>query len=542
MNRLEARPSRGGAWLAARPIACPPAAAPTSRPGSGRDGRSPHDDAQAPLDAVAWDGVPLAVSTGRLRSGGRRGFPLPPRSRWARDLALAAAAAMVATGAIAGLSGSFTRLAPGTEPAAPPVQLATVLAPRVPAAPEIVAEARAQAVAPAPPATPPSPPPAPRPARDVVVSALLGGGGPETTASFVTPPARPRDLGAAAETAKGRGARLEESGPAVPPLRGASARPAGAFRQAVTRLVQFDTAPFPYDGMLPGTQEPFLNTEQGEERGHRTSRGRVLLEQETFADNRVLTHIPPGFDVDRPGILVVFFHGHGAVLKRDVLQRQQVPQQITASGANAVLVVPQFAVDASDSSAGRFWEEGGFARFLDESAQRLAQLQGDPASADKFRRMPVVVVAYSGGFVPAAYALNVGGAKDRVKGVVLLDAIYGEHEKFASWAASSRGNFLVNASTNYTKAQSTALERMLAARDVPVGTELKGNLSRGGAVFLSTGGEFNHRDYVTQAWTAKPIADVLSRLPDYRRGGGGNDAVASLDGGSRKQRSAAAAQ
>lgn len=536
MKLLKARQSQGGAWLAARPNACPSAAFLPSRLSRRRPDPAEflHDDAPEPSDTIDWDGVPLAVSTSRLRSGGRRGLSLSGRSRWGVELVIVAGAALVVTGAIAGLSGSFVGVE-SKAAAEAPVQLASVIAPRVPAAPAIVVEARAQSAAPVQPAIPPQ-----RPARDVA-TALLQVGGPETTASFVTPPSRPKDLSAGAESGRMRQARLEESGPVAPPLRRASPRAAGGLRQGVTKLVGFDAAPFPYDGMLPGTQEPFLNTEQGEERGHRTSRGRVLLEQETFADNRVLTHIPPGFDIDRPGILVVFFHGHGAVLKRDVLQRQQVPQQITASGANAVLVAPQFAVDASDSSAGRFWEEGGFARFLDESAQRLAVLQGDPASVDKFRRMPVVVVAYSGGFVPAAYALHNGGAGDRVKGVLLLDAIYGEHEKFASWAASSKTNFLVNASTNYTKAQSTALKRMLAARDVPVSTDLKPNLSRGGAVFLSTGGEFNHRDYVTQAWTAKPIADVLSRLPEYRRGSGASDAVAALEtGSSRKQRSAAA--
>ena len=70
--------------------------------------------------------------------------------------------------------------------------------------------------------------------------------------------------------------------------------------------------------------------------------------------------------------MVVFFHGHGANLARDVRDRQQVPAQITAAGTNAVLVAPQFAVDAADSSAGKFWEPNGFRRFLDEAAVKLA--------------------------------------------------------------------------------------------------------------------------------------------------------------------------
>jgi hypothetical protein len=39
---------------------------------------------------------------------------------------------------------------------------------------------------------------------------------------------------------------------------------------------------------------------------------------------------------------------------QDVRDRQQVPAQITSAVVNAVLVAPQFVVDAADSSAGKF--------------------------------------------------------------------------------------------------------------------------------------------------------------------------------------------
>jgi hypothetical protein len=51
---------------------------------------------------------------------------------------------------------------------------------------------------------------------------------------------------------------------------------------------------------------------------------------------------------------------------------------------NAVLVAPQFAVNAADSSAGKFWEPNGFKRFLDEAAIQLARMYGDPRSAFTF--------------------------------------------------------------------------------------------------------------------------------------------------------------
>ncbi|MDB5590415.1 hypothetical protein [Enterovirga sp.] len=468
----------------------------------------------APGPATDWDATPLRQGSlrpsGRLVvGGGRRGITL-------RDVGLAAGVALIGTAVVACLPIG------GAEGPRPAVQSAKPAAePRLAAANAAVLESL------------------PHPATTLAalaperaVAAQTARLDPDSTAAFASASAAPRDpVGA-----KLRSARVNDD-PPLPNLRQLAPRGPAPLKQAVTRLVGFDAAPFPYDGLIPGTQQPFLNTEQGEERGHRSGRGRLFLESETFGDNRVLAHIPRGFDLGRPGVMVVFFHGHGATLKRDVMNRQQVPAQVSASGANAVLVAPQFAVDASDSSAGRFWEEGGFARFLDESAQRLAKLHGGGEAAERaFREMPVVVVTYSGGFVPAAYAVQAaGGAQDRVRGVVLLDSIYGEYEKFANWAASGRGKFLVNASTPYTRRQAGELERQLAARSVPVSTELKGNLSRGGAVFLNTGPDANHRDYVTQAWTEKPIADVLQRLPEYRLRG--PEAVASL--GRREQRAGA---
>ena len=47
----------------------------------------------------------------------------------------------------------------------------------------------------------------------------------------------------------------------------------------------------------------------------------------------------------------------------------------------------------------------------------------------------MVIVSYSGGYLPTAYALAHGGAVHRVKGVILMDSIYGDHDKFAGWAA-----------------------------------------------------------------------------------------------------------
>ena len=132
---------------------------------------------------------------------------------------------------------------------------------------------------------------------------------------------------------------------------------------AKTALVRFENSPFPYRGEVPEKNRPFLDTVEGERRGHASPRGGVYWEDLTYSDRRSLLHIPKGFDPRRPALIVVFFHGNEAMLTRDVRDRQQVPRQVAASGLNAVLVAPQFAVDALDSSAGRFWQTGVFTQF-----------------------------------------------------------------------------------------------------------------------------------------------------------------------------------
>lgn len=282
---------------------------------------------------------------------------------------------------------------------------------------------------------------------------------------------------------------------------------------AETSLVDFETAPFPYHGLIPGSNRPFLNVSQEGQLGHTTFRGRVLWEAQTFSDDRVLLHIPPGFDPRRPAVMVVFFHGHGADLARDVRDRQRVPAQITAAGANAVLVAPQFAFDAADSSAGKFWEPNGFKRFLNEATAKLAKLYGAPRSAAAFARMPIVIVAYSGGFGPTLAVLEHGGVGSRLRGIVLLDALYSGIDKFADWIADNRSAFFVSAYTPHTAGLNETLERILTERSVPYSFSLRPNHIRGMVAFLPAG-DISHRDFVTRAWTNYPIEDILARMDD----------------------------
>jgi hypothetical protein len=289
-------------------------------------------------------------------------------------------------------------------------------------------------------------------------------------------------------------------------------RPPQPATDEVTTLVSMKSSAFPYYGNNPASEAPFLNISSGSRKGHRSYSGHVYWQDQTYNDSRVLMHIPENFDVQKPGVIVVFFHGNGATLERDVRDRQLVPQQISDSGVNAVLLAPQMAVDAADSSAGKFWQPGGFKRFMDESVKNLANIYGDPASARAFEKMPIVIVGYSGGFLPTAWSLEVGGISDRVRGVILLDAVYGELDKFASWIETHRNGFFVSSYTHYTAPRDHELMSVLRGKGIAVSESMDGPLRPGSVVFVKTGEGITHRDYVTQAWTKNPIEQVLVKM------------------------------
>jgi hypothetical protein len=310
------------------------------------------------------------------------------------------------------------------------------------------------------------------------------------------------------------------AGPAIGLLALGLALPAFAqapLSAARTELVPFDVSPFPYKGIAPKTGQPFFDVEDGERRGRNAPRGGVLWEDPTYSDRRVLLSIPRGFDIRQPALLVVYFHGNGATLTRDVRNRQQVPRQIADSGRNAVLIAPQFAVDAADSSAGRFWEPGVFAQFLGEAAARLARLHGDTRSQAVFERAPIMIAAYSGGYHPLAFALAVGGATERLRGVFLLDALYGDHDKYLEWLGRKPEAFFVSNYGPLVKAQNLEFQKQLGERGIGFTTDFPPHLVPGINAFLDVGAEVKHNDFVTQAWSADPLKVMLSRVPGYVR-------------------------
>ncbi len=295
----------------------------------------------------------------------------------------------------------------------------------------------------------------------------------------------------------------------------ASAAPSA---RAKTALVPFEASPFPYDGRpLPGQDKPFFDVEQDGRRGHTSPRGGIYWEDATYSDRRVLLHIPRGFDPRRPALMIVYLHGNLATLERDVVGRQRVPWQVAQSGLNAMLVVPQLAVDALDSTAGKFYEEGAFRRFVEEACVKLARLHGNPRAHTAIDALPVVLVAYSGGYVPAAWSMHHGGIGDRLRGVILLDAPYGDFDKFADWIAARESAFFLSAYSRSAREENATLQRLLTERSIDFATTLPATLAPGSVTFFATGEEVVHNDFVSRAWVDDPLRELLAKIPGYAR-------------------------
>jgi hypothetical protein len=295
--------------------------------------------------------------------------------------------------------------------------------------------------------------------------------------------------------------------------------------RAATRptLVPFKTSPFPYDGKIPTDGRRFLDYEKDGRRGHTSPRGRLHLEEEAYYDKHSLLYLPPGFDLSRPehALIMVFFHGNYTRLQQDVETRQRVPLQLADSGLNAALVVPQFAVNIADSSAGSFWQPDIFKQYLAEAAEHLAALRGEPCTRAIFDRLGVILVAYSGGYDPAAYALDVGGADARIRGVILLDALYGETEKFDKWIDRSIGvggpGFFFSAYSDSSRAENIALQRSLVDQGIKINTSPHPlRLSQSTIAFLFSGAGIDHKSFVTSAWVRDPLKVVLSAIEGFR--------------------------
>ena len=222
-----------------------------------------------------------------------------------------------------------------------------------------------------------------------------------------------------------------------------------------------------------------------------------------YADPTVLVFIPHHHRVARDSSVstVVHFHGHNSTAERAMVAHQ-LREQLFESKQNAILVVPQLAVNAADSAAGKLETPGGFARML-EGALRTLDVAAVRAATGHAALPPnasvgrVCVSAHSGGYHAAASSLRAGGVA--VQEAYLFDALYAEVDVFRDWVIAGHGKpmsarhklvsyFTAGRTEGNTHALFAELERsgVICAHEQIEGTLSREELTRAEAVSIRT--------------------------------------------------------
>ena len=109
-----------------------------------------------------------------------------------------------------------------------------------------------------------------------------------------------------------------------------------------------------------------------------------------------------------------------------------------------------------------------------------------------------------------------GGAAHRVKGVILMDSLYGDEEKFAAWAAARRRlAFLLSAYTELDQGRERHLARPARQAAIPHADALPKALTPGTIAFVAVRSWEMHGDFMTRAWAPDPLKQALPMIPGY---------------------------
>ena len=247
-----------------------------------------------------------------------------------------------------------------------------------------------------------------------------------------------------------------------------------------------------------------------------------------YRDDTVLVFVPSHFRYrEEEGVAsLVHFHGHNTTAEA-AMTAHELREQLADSKQNAVLVVPQLATLAADSSCGKLESPGGLARLLTEAVATAARVGrvtlGDCAFPGGARLGTACLSAHSGGYHAAASCLRSGGVD--VRELYLFDALYAELETFRDWVVARRGELLhqrhklvsyfteggtTEAASNLLRVQ---LEKagVLCEHEAREGDLSRRDLSHADAVFVRTGLWHSNVTWETNALRDCLYASALPR-------------------------------
>jgi hypothetical protein len=248
-----------------------------------------------------------------------------------------------------------------------------------------------------------------------------------------------------------------------------------------------------------------------------------------YHDDTVIVFVPAHYRYheDEGVATLVHMHGHNTTAEKAMVSHQ-LREQLADSRQNALLIVPQLAVMAADSSCGHLESQNGLVDLLKEvlvtTAHEARSTLGDTGFPAGARLGTVCVSAHSGGYHAAACGLRTGGVD--VREVYLFDALYAEVETFRDWVIAKTGenyhrrhkivSFFTEGGT--TEANDRLLREqlehagVLCEKEMQEGELSRHDLSHAEAVFVRSG-----LFHSSVTWETNALRDCLfaSALPRH---------------------------
>lgn len=188
-------------------------------------------------------------------------------------------------------------------------------------------------------------------------------------------------------------------------------------------VTQFVSAPFPH----PARAE-----------GHRYH-DEFFSAAEHYSDRTVAMFIPKDFRATDQIDFIVHFHGWNHTVA-GALPEYKLIEQFSASGKNAIFIVPQGPYNAPDSFGGKLEDTNCFKVFMAEAVEKL-RASGALAKTN-FEIGNIILSGHSGGYHVMAAILDHGGLSEKIRETWLFDALYGNTDNFVAWQKNQNGKLL----------------------------------------------------------------------------------------------------
>ena len=157
-----------------------------------------------------------------------------------------------------------------------------------------------------------------------------------------------------------------------------------------------------------------------------------------YSNHSVILVVPEKYSERNHPDLIFWFHGWRNTIDSSLIQFH-LADQLISSQRNAILVLAETASNAPDSYGGKLEQPNEF-KFLVQDI--MDELQKKKIVSPLGKLNHIVLAGHSGAFRVIAHILQSGGLN--IQEVYLMDALYGEKEKFEQWISANAKNRFIH--------------------------------------------------------------------------------------------------